>query len=140
MLVWYDTKGDFMPVELDFDLHNKTERAIVKLALTAILQAGFTVSVWEGEDYAIKKSRDKDAILKAMFSTEEDMLHIYTLRTAEQIQLLKENGSPVSQYKQIGFVHFIYGNNTDVIHDYSDTPVIHALLKSAQHYAERKAA
>ena len=68
------------------------------------LKTGHTVSVHDGEEWVLKRSKHADAILNAMFSTDQDLLAI---RPAD--------GSEV-----FGRVTLIYGNTGyDVISDYS---------------------
>lgn len=80
------------------------ERAIAKAAIAGLLATGSAVWVNNGEEDVLDGSRDADAILKAMFTTDEDWL-------------LLGDARPVLRW-----VRFVYGNDgTDVISDYSVT-------------------
>jgi hypothetical protein len=73
-------------------------------ALTdAILAKGATISVNDGEEWVVKRSTDKGAIINALFSTDEDRI---VARDAEGTLL--------------GSWYLVYGNDGyDVISDYS---------------------
>jgi hypothetical protein len=80
------------------------EREICTAVVDALLAAGFSISVDNGDnsdrEYEIANSTDKDAILKAMFLTDDE--HLYVER----------NG------KRFGWVYFVYGNDGyDVLSD-----------------------
>lgn len=78
------------------------EKAIVKETVKRALDRGWTVSVEDGEDWVVKRSRDIDVILAATRSTD-----------ADNIRFRKENGD------YIGTVYCVYGNSYDVICDYT---------------------
>ena len=80
----------------------ETERLVIGRAIDVVLAAGNAISVNDGEEWVLRRSRDKGAILAAMFSTDED---IWMVRDA--------NG------KRLGAVQFIHGNGADVIADYA---------------------
>lgn len=79
----------------------KIELTIITKVVDDTLAAGFTLSVWEGEDWAIKRSTDREAILASMQSTDSDTILFYIDDT------------------KYGWVELIYGNGCDVISDYS---------------------
>jgi hypothetical protein len=95
------------------------ETAICTRLVDDIVAAGHTVSVNDGEAWAIKRSNDSDAILAAMFSTDSDMLLV---RTAKGDQL--------------GRIALVYGNGTDVICDYTCTDTITQPLGGASALAD----
>lgn len=71
----------------------------------------YSVSVWDGEEYSIKKSTNGDDILNAMSHTGEDHLEIYD----------RDSG------RDMGWFWLIYNNGSEddpmvVISDYSVTP------------------
>lgn len=51
------------------------ERSIAAAAVDALLAAGFSIRINDGEDDVLLPSRDRREILAAMFSTGEDWLH-----------------------------------------------------------------
>ena len=75
-------------------------RKIVKDALAN----GWTVSVYDGEEWTVKSSTDSRAILEAMCSTDSDVLR---LRDASG--------------ESIGNIWLVWGNDEDVISDHSDS-------------------
>lgn len=85
--------------------HEHTEaRAIIERAIGA----GYMISVNDGEEFVIRRSRDCDAIMAVLFSTEADWL---TIRDGEG--------------KRIGFIMFVYGNGPgELASDYTDKPEI----------------
>lgn len=96
-----------------------TEQQIARAATTGIVDAGFRVSVNDGEATVLVRSDNVKAILAAMFSTDSDTLHAYA-----------PPEEPGGQWKRIGFVEFIYGNDGwDVIADNSLT--LEGCLKDA---------
>lgn len=81
----------------------RTEGKIFRKTVTEAIAAGYTVSLCDGEEWTVKKSTDKTAIIEAAFSTDEDIL-----------RLRRADGSA------IGNLWFIYGNDGyDVISDYT---------------------
>ena len=89
------------------------ERAICMRLVSRALAAGYSVSVFDGEEFLLVDSRNKTAILAAMFSTDYDAL---TFRDATG--------------RKIGVVALIYGNGEDVISDYSDNEATCKLVES----------
>ena len=93
------------------------ERQIARKVIDDALAAGYAIDVFDGEEDAIENSTDAEAIIAAMFSTDDDRLYFR-----------KEN-------EVIGWVWFIYGNSGwDVISDY--TVNLEELLKGASALAE----
>ena len=86
-----------------------------------ILAAGFTISVYDGEEYSISKSTDKAAILNAMGETDSDTL------------LLRH---PIGGK---GTIFLVWGNaddGSDLVSDYSPaTGTIDNLIHA--HWEER---
>lgn len=96
------------------------EKRIARRVVTDALEAGYMVSVWEGGDWAIKRSIDKAAILDAMFSTDSDLLVMRRL-----------DGDLV------GRVYLVWGNGCDVLTDWSDNEATNDLLKGALDVSEK---
>lgn len=98
------------------------ERAIVRMAVRSILLAapwGYTVSVWDGEEYALKRSRDLNAIMDEIGACDEEVL---VVRRADG----EEAGA------RVGSLFLVYGNDGwDVICDHTDSPLMHELLAEA---------
>jgi hypothetical protein len=87
-------------------LRREIEIKIIKATVKALLKAGFTLSVFDGEeDFLIEEnhgSADTKAIYAALYETDEDYLNAW------------KDG------ERFGWVRFIYGNDGwDVINDYT---------------------
>jgi hypothetical protein len=83
-------------------ISDPTEERIARMLIACLLDAGYTVSVYDGEEFALKRSRDADTIIAALASTDHDVLHA---RDAGGVHR--------------GTVLLIWGNGTDLISDYS---------------------
>jgi hypothetical protein len=93
------------------------EKKIARKVIDDALASGYTLDVHDSEEWVIQNSSDADAVMAAMFSTDDDSLHI------------RKDG------ERIGWVWFIYGNSGwDVISDY--TVNLEDLLKGASELAE----
>ena len=105
-----------MSVKLRQELERKIARQIVKDALLS----GYTVGVNDGEETTLRRSVDIRAIMKALFTTDEDWLLIY-------------KGS-----RQVGWVRLVYGNDGwDVVNDH--TTNLDAIMKGATKLADKYA-
>jgi len=94
------------------------ENFIIDKAVERALELGFCISVNDGEETVLKRSRSVEDIRSAMFSTDEDYFYFYASDDAK---------SP-----RVGWVRFIYGNSGyDVISDYSDNPTTEDILATA---------
>jgi len=87
-----------------------TERRIARDIIAKALLAGCAISVYEGEDYAIKRSTDQYAIEAALASTEFDVLDFF------------KDG------KCVGSIALTWGNEEDLVADCTDTPFINSLI------------
>lgn len=96
------------------DYVDTTELAIVYKLVDLILSNSWTISVWDGEAFPVKRSNNKKTIIEAMFSTEEDTL---VLRN--------------SAGEKVGSIYLIYGNGEDLISDHSDNDTINHIVKLA---------
>lgn len=107
---------------MSVEARQQIERRIAKAAVKAFIEAGFTVSVFDGGETVLTDSIDAKAIEAAMFSTDEDQLHV--TRTSDGLR---------------GWVLFVYGNDGhDVIAD--NTVNIEDVLKPATELADKIAA
>jgi hypothetical protein len=87
------------------------EKQIVASAIADLLEAGFEITVNDGEEDVLERSTDPEAIAAAMMSTDEDRLYVYYVGTPT-------NNDEGSNHK--GWIRFIYGNDgPDVINDYT---------------------
>lgn len=88
------------------------EREIAEKVVDAFLAANRLVSVFDGEEYPVKRSRDKAAIMEALGSTDADAL---VVRDADG--------------KRLGQVVLIWGNDIDLVSDWTDAPAINDVLE-----------
>lgn len=107
---------------MNVEARQRIERRIAKAAVKSLIDAGFTVSVFDGEETVLTDSIDAKAIEAAMFSTDEDQLRVK--RATDGLR---------------GSVLFVYGNDGfDVIAD--NTVNIEEVLKPATELADKIAA
>ncbi len=102
--------------------HLKAECEIISRVITDALKADYHISVYDGEEWVVKPTRDRAKIEAGCFATDY---------TAFRLREMEADGGT---YR--GFVDFIHGNGLEVIHDYSDNPEMEAILKSAQDWAD----
>ncbi|EJG5711709.1 hypothetical protein NAE02_002514 [Salmonella enterica] len=101
------------------ELRQMIERAIAREAIKGLLADDFKISVFDGEQTTLKDSTDAAAIEAAMFTTDEDQLHVAHQHVDEK-----------------GWVLFIYGNDGhDVIADH--TTNLEMSLKGATELADK---
>ena len=94
------------------------ERKIVGKIVEVALAEGNMVSVYDGEEYPIKRSRDYDEIMGAIMSTDEDVLRI---RDADG--------------NSLGSILLVYGNDGwDVVCDYSGE--LSSMMEGVDEYIE----
>lgn len=85
------------------------EAMIAKQCIADLLAAGFYVTMHDGEEDMVIRSRDADAIFAAMATTDEDYLFVSDKATGA-----------ANKRADCGWVRFIYGNSgPEVINDYT---------------------
>jgi hypothetical protein len=98
----------------------RMERRIVRKIAQAMLAAGYSVTVNDGEELALVRSRKLSEIMEACFSVDEEHLIAY-----------RADGS------RVGFVFLVYGNSGfDVVNDYS--MALEDLMKPINDYADEQ--
>ena len=102
---------------------SEVERQIVRRLVSDILAKGYRLSVYDGGEFTVKFSTDATAILDALASTDSDNLII---RRADK--------------SRVGFVMLIWGNDTDLISDHTDSAEVSGLIAGASALADRLAA
>jgi hypothetical protein len=90
------------------------EEKIATRIIDAALAKGWSISVYEGEGWAIKRSTDKKAILMEMASTDMDVL---VFRDAAG--------------NKLGTMDLIYGNGEDLVSDHTANADMEAMFKAA---------
>jgi len=107
-------------------LRQELERRIVTQVIESALAAGYQLSVDDGEEITVKRSIDKEKVLTAMFTTDEDRLWFHKP---------EDKGTVDARF---GWVYFIYGNDGyDVVNDY--TTNLEEVMKEANALADKYA-
>lgn len=91
------------------------ERAIAAAVVKAALDRDYAISVLDGEDVTVERSRNPETILRAMRTTDEDYLLIH-----RRIGSGPNGNEHSSMFNadHFGWVRFVYGNSGfDVICD-----------------------
>jgi len=84
------------------------ERRIAVCLVEELLEQGFSISVFGSEDWTLKRSVNRDEILSAMSTTDDD-----------QLRVRRVDGEKIGGYST-GWFHLVYGNDgPDVLSDYS---------------------
>jgi hypothetical protein len=100
----------------------ETEGKVARKAVDALLAAGFTVGVNDGEETVLKHSTSVNEIMGALFSTDWDYLYAYDATTK----------------KRVGWVHLVYGNEGhDLVSNY--TTNLEDAIAPANVYADQLA-
>jgi hypothetical protein len=97
------------------------EQKIARFTVKKLIEAGFKLSVYDGEAVTVKRSQDAVAICNAMATTDEDRLFVYDSDKQERF----------------GWIYFVYGNDGyDVISDYTTNldPQMEAINKYAENF------
>lgn len=82
---------------IDLDKHATAgEAKVARTLIDVILGSGYLVSVFDGEEWVVKFEEDKDTILAALASTEEDVIGVRT-----------------RQHGRVGHINLIWGNAED---------------------------
>jgi hypothetical protein len=99
------------PGETKMNAHEQIEMPIARRLIRNALAKGYSVSVYDGEEWALKRSTDRAAIIEALASTDCDTLRF------------RDNAGNV-----IGSMLLIWGNDDDLISDYSDNDAMNTLF------------
>ena len=88
---------------MELNKYQKAENIIIRKAVRAAIDAGFTVSVFDGEEYSVRRSCKVEEIMRSLRATDCDRLVVCT-RAGDLV----------------GSVMLVYGNEPyEVISDYS---------------------
>ena len=90
------------------------EMAIAGRVVDALMGAGYTIGVNDGEDLTVRRSTDRQQIMEALATTGEDYIIAYEQTTG----------------KSVGWVLLVWGNDEDLITDHTVnlTPIIDPLI------------
>lgn len=83
------------------------EARIVEKLVDDLLAAGLNLSVYDGEEWPLRNSTDKDAIWAALASTDRDEIVVSNPKNEQGL------------WPRLGWIILIWGNDQDVISDYS---------------------
>jgi hypothetical protein len=113
---------------MNLQTRQSIERRIYSRIVKDALAGGFNVSVYDGEEYALKHSTSYKAIMDAGFSTDADVLVIYR----------DTKDHTTGDAGRVGFVSLVYGNcGWDVISDYTASDEMETLLSGADTLADK---
>lgn len=104
----------------NFAASQRNEEKIARTLVSHILTTGYTISVYDGEETTVEQAVRFGDVMQALSTTDSDVLRVYD-----------------QAGKRIGNIMLVWGNDTDVIADYTDNPEIEALVAPANEYAER---
>jgi len=83
-----------------------SERKVIRHAVKALLAQGYAITVYNGEEVAIRRSTSVNAIMDEVQACDEEWLYVFAQVDGEQ--------------KRIGSLYLVYGNSgPEVIADYS---------------------
>lgn len=94
------------------------ERRIVRRLVLALIKAGYSVSLYDGQEWVAKKEKTWKAVKDKFFSVDEETLYAYD-----------------AEGRRIGVVFLVYGNGGwDVMADWSSSlePVVNPVLDYAE--------
>lgn len=97
---------------------NTQETLIAQAIVDDALKAGLSVTIFDGEEYMLHKSKERTSILRTMRGTDMDTLTFY------------DNG------ERVGSVWLIYGNGCDLICDYTAQHRMDELLERANRISD----
>lgn len=91
----------------------------LKQLIAAAVKAGYLVSVWDGEEWAVMRSTDEAAIFDAASGVDEAKLNLW-------------KRSEVGWAKKAGAMLLVYGNDEEtVVADHTDNPEMLALYEAS---------
>jgi hypothetical protein len=97
------------------------ERKIITKLMKEAIKQGYSVSVFDGEEYAVEQSTDIELLKKEIMATDTDSIELY-----------HANGT------MFGSVLAVYGNDGyDVMADSSNSPAFNEFLKPIEEYADK---
>lgn len=93
-----------------------TEKRIITQAAKSLIEAGYSIRVYDGQEFVTEKTKDVKAVMSKVFSTSGTCFYAF-----------QDSG-------YVGRVWFIHGNGCDVIADNSLS--LDGVLQAAQELAE----
>lgn len=126
---WYEWENLYITPEQNkaqraLNTRIKEEQKVVKKIVESAIRLGYMVSVYDGEEYPVKRSVDKALILANIYQTDMDRLFFRLAKTGEQV----------------GSVLLVYGNSaSEVMADWSANDDTNAILADALAYCDKLA-
>lgn len=93
----------------------KSEATIINRLISEILQRGLLISVYDGEEWAVKKSSDRAEIQRNTAATDETYFRV-----------CKADDTTV------GTITLIHGNWSEVISDHTDNETMGSIMKAIE--------
>lgn len=107
----------------------RVERQIIRQIVKDGLARGYAISVFDGEEKTVIRTRSLKAVMDAIMTTDEDYLTFH--RPSDD-----EGSRGGYEIRQIGWVRLIYGNDGwDVVNDYSTN--LEPMMANANALADR---
>lgn len=97
------------------------EKRIVKHLVKELLDLKFMVSIYDGEEVAIKRSTDLNAIMAETMACDVEWIEVWRLRldTDKPLSDALHPKSALRKFTHVGNIMLVYGNDGyDVINDY----------------------
>lgn len=104
------------------DARIKAEKSVVRAIVRHAIKTGHTVSLYNGEEWAVKLSNSEREVMAEVYATDEETLKF------------RKDG------KVIGSVYLVYGNSAgEVMADCTASPEVEAILAPANRRMDRYA-
>ena len=104
---------------------NELEEKIARKLVELLIAAGYTLSVWDGEGYAITGSGSIEDTLAAMGHAGQDTLQVSRPWQQDAYGV------------DVGDIYLVYGNDGhDVIGDYNVEPMLNRILDEVEAFAD----
>jgi hypothetical protein len=105
------------------------EKRIARQTIERMVEAGYFVKVYDGEEWACAETQDVNVALNAMMTTDEDRLYVFRKNEGDV--------QGAETFEKIGWVFFVYGNSGyDVVSDY--TVNLEPQMAEIQKYADHQ--
>jgi len=99
------------------------EKKVAGKIVANAIKLGYVVSVYDGEEYTVKRSSDKAVIMAALYTTDMDRL------------VIRDKAG-----EHIGTVALVYGNSaSEVMSDWHDSEVMNKVLEPAKKFCDELA-
>ena len=117
------------PVDASVKRRQLVEQRIASRAVSALLDAGFTLAVAQGDERPEPATRSKAKIMRELGECDDDRLMVY------KPDNLPPQNATGNEHPADGWVWFVYGNDGwDVISDYTTNLESH--IASVMQYAK----